>query len=35
MGAIIMGIQFISIGLIGEMITHAAPKNTYQIKETI
>ncbi len=35
MGAIIMGIQFISIGLIGEMITHAAPKNTYQIKETL
>jgi glycosyltransferase involved in cell wall biosynthesis len=35
MGAIIMGIQFISIGLIGEMITHSAPKNTYQIKETL
>jgi|WetSurMetagenome_2_1015567.scaffolds.fasta_scaffold00022_16 glycosyltransferase involved in cell wall biosynthesis len=33
--AIIMGIQFISIGLIGEMITHSAPKNTYQIKESI
>ncbi len=35
MGAIIMGIQFISIGLIGEMITHASPKNTYTIKETL
>ena len=35
MGAIIMGIQFMSIGLIGEMITHAAPRNTYQIKETL
>jgi len=34
-GAIIMGIQFISIGLIGEMITHSAPKNTYKIKETL
>ncbi|HUI91271.1 MAG TPA: glycosyltransferase family 2 protein [Chitinivibrionales bacterium] len=35
LGAIIMGIQFISIGLIGEMITHSAPKNTYQIKEVL
>jgi glycosyltransferase involved in cell wall biosynthesis len=35
MGAIIMGIQFISIGLIGEMITHAAPRNTYQVKERL
>jgi glycosyltransferase involved in cell wall biosynthesis len=33
--AIIMGIQFISIGLIGEMITHAGPKNTYTIKDTL
>jgi len=33
--AIIMGIQFISIGLIGEMITHAGPRNTYTIKDTL
>ena len=33
--AIIMGIQFISIGLIGEMITHSGPKNTYTIKDTL
>ena len=35
MGAIIMGIQFVSIGLIGEMITHSSQKNTYSIKETL
>ncbi len=35
MGAIIMGIQFVSIGLIGEMITHSAPKSVYQIKERL
>jgi glycosyltransferase involved in cell wall biosynthesis len=35
MGAIIMGIQFISIGLIGEMITHASPRNTYTIKDSL
>ena len=35
LGAIIMGIQFMSIGLIGEMITHASPRNTYQIKDSI
>jgi glycosyltransferase involved in cell wall biosynthesis len=34
-GAVIMGIQFISIGLVGEMITHNAPKNTYAIRETL
>jgi len=33
--AIIMGIQFISIGLIGEMITHAGPKNTYTVKDAL
>ena len=33
--AIIMGIQFISIGLIGEMITHSGPKATYSIKDTL
>jgi glycosyltransferase involved in cell wall biosynthesis len=35
MGSIIMGIQFISIGLIGEMITHAGPKSTYAVKDTL
>ncbi|HMD68343.1 MAG TPA: glycosyltransferase family 2 protein [Chitinivibrionales bacterium] len=35
MGAIIMGIQFISIGLIGEMITHSAPKSVYRVKERL
>jgi glycosyltransferase involved in cell wall biosynthesis len=34
-GAIIMGIQFVSIGLLGEMITHAAPRNTATIRESI
>lgn len=34
-GAVIMGIQFISIGLVGEMITHSAPRNTYTIRESI
>jgi glycosyltransferase involved in cell wall biosynthesis len=34
-GAVIMGIQFVSIGLIGEMITHSAPKNEYSIRETL
>lgn len=33
MGAIIMGIQFISIGLLGEMITHSSPREEYQIRE--
>jgi hypothetical protein len=35
MGSIIMGIQFISIGLIGEMIAHAQRKNTYTVREEI
>jgi len=35
MGAVIMGIQFVSIGLIGEMITNASPKNNYQVRETL
>ncbi|MBD3316731.1 MAG: glycosyltransferase [Chitinivibrionales bacterium] len=34
-GAIIMGIQFISIGLIGEMITHAFPAKYYTIRESL
>jgi glycosyltransferase involved in cell wall biosynthesis len=33
--SIIMGIQFISIGLIGEMITHSSQRNTYSVKETL
>ncbi len=35
MGAIIMGIQFISIGLLGEMITHSAPREEYSIKDIL
>jgi glycosyltransferase involved in cell wall biosynthesis len=35
MGAIIMGIQFVSIGLIGEMIIHITPKNIYKIREEL
>lgn len=36
MGAVIMGIQFVSIGLIGEMITHVAPsENNYKIRDTL
>ncbi|MDD5675833.1 MAG: glycosyltransferase family 2 protein [Chitinivibrionales bacterium] len=35
LGAIIVGFQFISLGLIGEMITQAAPKNTYLVKDSL
>jgi len=35
MGSIIMGIQFVSIGLVGEMIAHSQRKNTYTIREEI
>lgn len=35
MGSIIMGIQFISIGLIGEMIANTQRKKTYTIREEI
>jgi glycosyltransferase involved in cell wall biosynthesis len=34
MGSVIMGIQFISIGLLGEMITHSSPKKTFTIRDT-
>jgi glycosyltransferase involved in cell wall biosynthesis len=34
-GAIIMGIQFVSIGLIGEMITHAFPAKYYTIRDAL
>ncbi|MCU0610107.1 MAG: glycosyltransferase family 2 protein [Chitinispirillaceae bacterium] len=34
-GAVIMGIQFISIGLIGEMITNSVSRHTYSIREKI
>lgn len=34
-GAVIMGIQFISIGLVGEMITNSAPRNTYTVRESL
>jgi len=35
MGAIIMGIQFVSFGFLAEMITHMAPKDTYKIRDRI
>ncbi len=35
LGAVIMGIQFISIGLIGEMITHSLPRSTYTIRQVL
>jgi len=35
LGAIIMGIQFISIGLIGELIINANPKAGYTIREML
>ena len=35
LGSIIMGIQFVSIGLIGELITSATHKNTYTVREEI
>jgi len=34
-GAVIMGIQFISIGLIGELITKVTQHNVYSIRETL
>jgi glycosyltransferase involved in cell wall biosynthesis len=34
-GAVIVGIQFISIGLIGEMITHSFPNRTYKIRNKL
>lgn len=34
-GAIIMGIQFVSIGLLGEMITHSSPSKEYRIREAL
>ena len=34
-GSIIMGIQFISIGLLGEMIVHTQRKSIYQIKQSV
>ena len=34
-GAIIMGIQFVSIGLLGEMITHSSPHREYRIRESL
>jgi glycosyltransferase involved in cell wall biosynthesis len=35
MGAVIMGIQFVSIGLIGELIINSNPKPGYVIRETL
>jgi len=34
-GSVIMGIQFISIGLIGELITHVTQHNVYSIRESL
>jgi len=34
-GSIIVGIQFVSIGLLGEMVSNAAPRNTYRIRDTL
>jgi len=34
-GSIIMGIQFISIGLLGEMISHASPRKHFTIREVL
>jgi len=34
-GAIIMGIQFMSIGLVGEMLTNFTHRNTYTIRDTL
>lgn len=33
LGSIIVGIQFVSIGLLGELITNNAPRHTYSIRE--
>jgi glycosyltransferase involved in cell wall biosynthesis len=35
LGAIIMGIQFVSIGLIGEMIANATQKRNYTIRDSL
>jgi glycosyltransferase involved in cell wall biosynthesis len=35
LGAIIMGIQFVSIGLVGEMIVSTTNKNSYTIREQL
>jgi len=35
LGAIIMGIQFMSIGLIGELLTNLMHQDTYTIREII
>lgn len=34
-GAIIMGIQFVSFGFLAEMLTNLAPKDTYKLREKI
>jgi hypothetical protein len=35
LGAVIMGIQFISIGLIGELVISAGPKSGYTLREAL
>lgn len=32
-GSVIMGIQFVSIGLLGEMISNSAPRSAYRMRE--
>jgi hypothetical protein len=34
-GSIIMGIQFISIGLIGELIAHQGRHDTYSLRDVL
>jgi hypothetical protein len=34
-GSLIVGIQFLSFGLLAEMLTHVSPRPTYTIRETI
>lgn len=35
MGAVIMGIQFLSFGFLAEMLIHISPKDTYKIRDRI
>jgi hypothetical protein len=33
-GSVIMGLQFVSIGLLGEMISNAAPRTSYRLRDS-
>jgi len=35
LGAVIMGIQFLSFGFLAEMLAHVSAKPSYNIRETI